>query len=344
MATYEDCNTLATQFDNTQFDNTTDAGMTPPPPPVPPVAPAAPAEKKAGWKAVAVGGASGILIGGGVMLASTLGAGAATPESTPSPADEPAHETPAADASETSAEEASATAGAATPPEVAEVSGGLSFSEAFNEARAEVGPGGVFTWHGGVYSTYTAEEWNSMSAEERDAYIHSISPSVYSEAAHDHSASHTHAHHVEVDDSNVHQVIDTPEEPGNSDGDDGDDGVRFLGLSAVGENEDGSTNYAGIATVEGHAAILANTDGDANNTFDQMWVDINDNENVDDGEVTDISEMGMTAEDFASLAESPVPETSVEVSDPTVSEEYTAQSDIAVDMPDYIDDADVNLV
>lgn len=333
MATYEDCNTFATQFGNTQFDNTPDAGMTPPPPP--PVDPIAPEAKKAGWKAVAVGGASGILIGGGAMLATSLGAGATTPEATPAP------ETPSAETPETSAEEAAATAGAATPPEVAEVSGGLSFSEAFNEARAEVGPGGVFTWHGGVYSTYTAEEWNSMSAEERDTYVHSISPDVYAEAAHDHSASHAHAQHVEVEDSNVHQVIDTPEEPGNSDS---DDGVRFLGLSAVGENEDGSTNYAGIATVEGHAAILANTDGDADNTFDQMWVDINDNENVDDGEVTDISEMELTAADFASLAESPVPETTVEVSEPTVSEEYSAQSDIAVDMPDYIDDADVNLV
>lgn len=342
MATYDDSNTLATQFGNTQFDNTPDAGIaTPPPPPVAPAAPAAPAAKKAGWKAVAVGGATGILIGGGAMLATTLGAGATTHEPAPAPAADPATPETTAETPETSAEEAAATAGTATPPEVAEISGGLSFSEAFNEARAEVGPGGVFTWHGGVYSTYTAEEWNSMSSEERDAYVHSISPSVYSEAAHDHSATHVHAQHVEAEDSNVHQVIDTPEEPGNNDS---DDGVRFLGLSAVGENEDGSTNYAGIATVEGHAAILANTDGDAENTFDQMWVDINDNENVDEGEVTDISEMGMTAADFASLAESAVPEASIEVSEPTVSEEYSAQSDIAVDMPDYIDDADINLV
>ena len=33
-----------------------------------------------------------------------------------------------------------------------------SFSEAFNTARAELGPGGVFSWHGNLYNTYTAEE------------------------------------------------------------------------------------------------------------------------------------------------------------------------------------------
>lgn len=327
MATNDKSNMLVTQF-----DNTLDAGivLTPSTPPPSPVAHSA---KNVVWKAVAIGGTSGILIGSGAMLAN-MTAAASTAEVSPT---EDLGET---ESLEIAPPEIAAEA-EASQPVVADVSGGLSFNEAFREARTEVGPGGVFTWHGGVYSTYTAEEWNSMSAEERDTYVHSISPDVYAEAAHDHSASHAHAQHVEVEDSNVHQVIDTPEEPGNSDS---DDGVRFLGLSAVGENEDGSTNYAGIATVEGHAAILANTDGDADNTFDQMWVDINDNENVDDGEVTDISEMELTAADFASLAESPVPETTVEVSEPTVSEEYSAQSDIAVDMPDYIDDADVNLV
>ena len=49
-----------------------------------------------------------------------------------------------------------------------------SFGEAFADARAEVGPGGVFVWHGGVYSTYTAEEWGSMTLAERNEFALAI--------------------------------------------------------------------------------------------------------------------------------------------------------------------------
>lgn len=50
------------------------------------------------------------------------------------------------------------------------VNDGMSFNEAFAAARAEVGPGGAFEWHGGVYGTYTAAEWNNMSAAEKAEY------------------------------------------------------------------------------------------------------------------------------------------------------------------------------
>lgn len=50
------------------------------------------------------------------------------------------------------------------------VSEEMTFSQAFGTARAEVGPGGAFEWHGNVYSTYTAEEWENMSTEERGEY------------------------------------------------------------------------------------------------------------------------------------------------------------------------------
>ena len=50
------------------------------------------------------------------------------------------------------------------------VSDEMSFSEAFAAARAEVGPGGAFEWHGNVYGTFTAEEWESMTPEERQEY------------------------------------------------------------------------------------------------------------------------------------------------------------------------------
>lgn len=43
----------------------------------------------------------------------------------------------------------------------------MTFGEAYASARAEIGPGGIFVWHGHVYNTFTAEEWNSMTAYER---------------------------------------------------------------------------------------------------------------------------------------------------------------------------------
>lgn len=43
----------------------------------------------------------------------------------------------------------------------------MSFNEAFAAARSEVGAGGAFEWRGNMYNTFYAEEWNSMSAEER---------------------------------------------------------------------------------------------------------------------------------------------------------------------------------
>lgn len=46
----------------------------------------------------------------------------------------------------------------------------MSFSEAFAAARNEVGPGGLFTWHGHTYGTYYADEWNAMSEADKDQY------------------------------------------------------------------------------------------------------------------------------------------------------------------------------
>lgn len=51
----------------------------------------------------------------------------------------------------------------------------MSFSDAFAIARAEVGPGGVFQWHGKWYGTYTKAEWDSMDADDIAQYNQSIS-------------------------------------------------------------------------------------------------------------------------------------------------------------------------
>jgi hypothetical protein len=46
----------------------------------------------------------------------------------------------------------------------------MSFSQAFAAARNEVGPGGVFVWHGQLYGTYYKEEWDAMTPEQKAEY------------------------------------------------------------------------------------------------------------------------------------------------------------------------------
>ena len=51
----------------------------------------------------------------------------------------------------------------------------MSFNDAFAIARHEVGPGGVFEWHGKLYNTYYENEWNSMDSSEIEQFAQSVS-------------------------------------------------------------------------------------------------------------------------------------------------------------------------
>lgn len=46
----------------------------------------------------------------------------------------------------------------------------MSFSQAFAAARREVGAGGLFTWRGNTYGTYYKEEWDAMTADDKEQY------------------------------------------------------------------------------------------------------------------------------------------------------------------------------
>lgn len=61
---------------------------------------------------------------------------------------------------------------------VAFVEEDMTFDEAFATARDVVGPGGVFSWHGGIYSTYTVAEWDAMSDAQQMEYAQSVHPQV----------------------------------------------------------------------------------------------------------------------------------------------------------------------
>ena len=77
----------------------------------------------------------------------------------------------------------------------------MSFSEAFDAARQEVGAGGIFYYHGHAYGTYYENEWNDMSEDDKSDYW----ASVY----------HTHAEYVQEHPevaSNHHQTPPKEEE------------------------------------------------------------------------------------------------------------------------------------
>ena len=82
---------------------------------------------------------------------------------------------------------------------VAEVEQNQSFGQAFAAARAEVGPGGVFYWHGGIYNTYYAEEWNSMTHAEKNDFARRVQPEIHPNELSTPTDANTHVvviHHV----------------------------------------------------------------------------------------------------------------------------------------------------
>ena len=47
----------------------------------------------------------------------------------------------------------------------------MSFNQAFQTAREELGQGGFFTWRGQYYNTYNKEEWDSFSEEDKKEFF-----------------------------------------------------------------------------------------------------------------------------------------------------------------------------
>lgn len=200
------------------------------------------------------------------------------------------------------------------------VSDGMSFGDAFAAARAELGPGGMFTWHGNSYSTYTAEEWDNMSAGERADYGRLVAPHVQFDNGHygGHTAHQT-VHHVH--EHVVHEVADdvaqvepaetaaaatatataaaqpaqeepTAEMTGKSDQVDIDlSKVRLVEAEEV-ETFDDVDTVVGRGFVDGHDAMFHDLDN--NGIFDAATVDANDNHTFIDDQKYDISDLHLS--------------------------------------------------
>ena len=102
------------------------------------------------WKVLAFGGVSGILLG-----ASGEAVKKYYSQQTKEHVDEIMNDT-AEDSSEASA-----------PVSTDD----MTFADAFNAARAELGPGHTFIWHGATFSTYTADEWAAMNETQHQEHV-----------------------------------------------------------------------------------------------------------------------------------------------------------------------------
>ena len=231
------------------------------------------------WQSVLVGGVPGILIGAG----GTVGIEAI------------ANSAPAEEQGEAIQEEAAVE----TVTEIHEahsVTDDMSFREAFATARAEVGPGGAFVWHGQVYGTYRGDdpEWQEMSDEARTEHSQEILSQV-------HAAPYTPT-------ENEPEIVPVPEDraeieeaPAVETADDANDiDVHILGVGEI-QAPDGSVAQVGVGTIDDHAAIFADTDGD--NEVDTVLIDTNDNLYVERNEIYDATGAGITMDDLRDSVE-----------------------------------------
>ena len=189
------------------------------------------------WKHVTLGGVSGILMGAGLLYAGQ--AVAATKTETP-------EET--ADTATAEAQQADSATEAALP--VAQMHNDLSFGEAFAAARAEVGPGGVFIWHGGIYNTYTADEWNAMTPQQKNDFAHQVNPEVRAHEVPTPTDAHPDVAVQPAPDADVHTVSDTPD-------------VHVV-EQQIAQNFDmgDDVHIVGYANAEGHLVVGYDSTGD----------------------------------------------------------------------------------
>lgn len=251
------------------------------------------------WQSVLVGGVPGILIGVG----GTMGVEAMANQ--------------AEDTGDVIVEEKTEEV-ALEIHEAHSVTDDMSFSEAFTAARNEVGPGGAFIWHGQVYGTYRADdpEWQEMSAEDRTEHSQAILSQV-------HPAPYTPTENEPViEPASEDQPNDEP--AGDDPGQDGVD-VHFVDVVPA-QLADGTVIPVGIADVNGHYAEFADTDGDGE--VDAVFIDVNDNQMPDEGEVIPMPNSGLTVDDM--------------VVDVQVNNSAAVDDALYGDMPDYTNDADTS--
>ena len=229
------------------------------------------------WKHVTLGGVSGILMGAGLLYAGQAAAQTLNSEEAP---EEKPEDVVAPEQGETSHTLENGL-------KVASVSDDLSFGEAFQQARAEVGPGGVFHWHGGIYNTYSADEWNAMSVDQKHDFAEQVQPEVRPDELSTPTDADT---HVVV----VHHVYEQQ--------------------TAQSSDQDADVHIVGYGEVEGHVAVGLDTNNDGQ--ADVAIIDVDDSGNLSDPDVIVDNNGNMAT--YGQIANDPDPNLTASMENPDV--------------------------
>ncbi len=192
-----------------------------------------------------------------------------------------------------------------------------NFSDAFAQARQQVGPGGVFEYNGRLYGTYYADEWNKMSAQEKADYqnrVNEVTPS------HNHSSSQSAGNNIAVHHETTPEVIPANAEMISQDPIDNE--IRVLGVETV-QNDEGEIMNVALVECDGDQAMLVDVDN--NGTFDVLLHDDNGDGQIQEAEVHNIEQANLDVADLLQAQAS------------QEGDLLYASND---DMPDYINDAD----
>lgn len=185
---------------------------------------------------------------------------------------------------------------------VAQVDDSASFAQAFADARAQVGPGGVFEWRGKVYGTYYKEEWDNMSSAERAEYQSRI----------DYDDVRQHDNHAQASIHHTSQPAVT-----------NDDEIRVLGVETVQGPNGQPMTIAGLES-DNDQALLVDIDNDGQ--FDVLLHDDNGDGQLQENEVYDISSANV---EVADLEQATANQNGMQ---------YASNDG----MPDYMNDADIS--
>ena len=289
-------------------------------------------------KKVTIEGIAGVLFG---TLGTATAAIGLTPKNLESEIKEPEPK-PMQEAEETVAESV-----AVEEAPVSAVNDDMTFSEAFAAARAEQGSDGTFTWHGGVYGTCYADEWdNKTEAEQNDIIekVEEVIDVVPVEEADVTPDTQENEEQVDVvaeedntDDIEQQEVVDVvPEdnpatdEPVIDSPEPADDStVTILGID---RDYDPEGNPVTAVVTEENGEIVSYFDENNDGQIDYKSVDRNENGLTDEDEKIDMSDQGVTVADFEhqlKVQEGIISESSVD--EPTV--EPNQEEQIADQMP-----------
>lgn len=333
------------------------------------------------WATVAMGGVSGILLGAGLLYAQKVygeevespvdldrgGEGGEEPPFVTKPEDTPtdnqSHDTHNHVNNVHNHTHVHTTAPA--PNGTSVIGDDMPFAEAFAEARAEVGPGGVFVWHGGVYSTFYAEEWNAMTPAQQQEFIDGVGVAVpVAKIPTMPTPEHPEPWGPEPMPHEPEDPVDPEDPDGGEDGNgelvevEVDDQTRenfdlgedvhvvgfFKGddthlIAAYDNNEDGGVDFAIVDVDDNHQIsapdLIVDMDGNASTVSDVAAVQAEEGyDKVDTGADYTSSD---PVEDNEYINVNPEFEDNAPTDDPSL--HYTSNDyDPSSDMPDYMDD------